>query len=43
MPAQDRVRREQRADFFNPLATEGFTFDRQATSLGVGEENSLAA
>ena len=43
MPSQDRVRREQRADFFESLAAEDLAFDRQSTPLIVVQQDPLLA
>ena len=41
MPAEDRVRREQRADFKEPLAAEYLAFDGQSPALAVVEQNAF--
>ncbi len=41
MPAQDRFRREQRADFRQEFAAEDFGLDRQTPPLIVAKKNSL--
>ena len=41
MPTKDCVRRKQRADFKESLAAEDLAFHGQASSLVVGQENSL--
>lgn len=41
MPAQDGVRREQRADFFESLASEHFSFDGQSSPLIVIEQDAF--
>jgi hypothetical protein len=33
MPAENRVRSEERADFLQPLASQHFPFDRQSSPL----------
>lgn len=43
MPAQNRVRREQCAEFFESLATEDLGFDSETTPLVVAEQDPLLA
>ena len=43
MPTQDRIGCEQRADFFEPFASEDLTLDGQPSPLIVVEQNSLLA
>ncbi len=43
MPAENRVGSDDRRQFHERLATEGFCFDGQNASLVVGEEDALAA
>ena len=41
MPAEDRVRREERADFLQSLASEHFPFDGQSSPLIVVEQDAF--
>lgn len=41
MPTQNRVGRDQRADFTEGLASQGFAWNGQSTSLVVGEQQPL--
>ena len=43
VPPQDRIRREQRADFFESLATEDLAFDRQSTPLIIVQQDAFLA
>jgi len=43
VPAQDRVRGDDRAQVLEHRPTEGLATDRRATALVVGEEDPLAA
>ena len=43
MPSQDRIRREQRADFLETFATEDLALDCQTTPLVVGEQDAFLA
>ena len=39
MPTQDRIRREQRADFLETFATEDLALDRESTPLVVAQQD----
>ena len=43
MPSKNRVGCKQRADFFKQFVAQDLTFDGQATSLIVGQQNSFLA
>ena len=43
MPAQDRIRRHDRSDLGQHSVAKGFSFRRQATTLGVGEAEASAS
>ena len=43
MPAQNRIRRKQRADFIQSLATDRLALDRQAAPLVVTEQDAFLA
>jgi hypothetical protein len=43
VPAQNRVRREQRADFFQSLASQDHALHRQTTSLVVIQQDAFLA
>ena len=43
MPSQDRIGREQRADFFQSLATKNLALEGQSTPLIVVEQDAFSA
>jgi hypothetical protein len=43
VPRQDRIRRDDRRDLAQDLATERFSFHGQASALRIGETDTLPA
>ncbi len=43
MPAEDRIRREQRAELLQQFAAQSLSLDSQPSALGIGQQDSLVA